>query len=63
VTDWLVSVAPSAVVSVVRSIGVMTHFQGFEKGVIDLRDVVYFLSVIGFALFCNGVIIRNLRAG
>jgi ABC-2 type transport system permease protein len=63
VTDWLVGWAPSAVVSVVRSIGVMTHFQGFEKGVIDLRDLVYFLSVIGFALFCNGVIIRNLRAG
>jgi ABC-2 type transport system permease protein len=63
VTDWLVGWAPSAVVSIVRSIGVMTHFQGFEKGVIDLRDLVYFLSVIGFSLFCNGVIIRNLRAG
>jgi ABC-2 type transport system permease protein len=63
VTDWLVGWAPSAVVSIVRSVGVMTHFQGFEKGVIDLRDLVYFLSVIGFSLFCNGVIIRNLRAG
>ena len=63
VTDWLVSWAPAAAVSVVRAIGVMTHFQGFEKGVIDMRDLVYFLSVIGFSLFCNGVIIRNLRAG
>ena len=63
VTDWLVSWAPAAVVSVVRSFGVMTHFYGFEKGVIDIRDLVYFFSVIGFSLFCNGVIIRNLRAG
>ena len=63
VTDWLVNRVPAGVVEVVRSFGVMTHFYGFEKGVVDLRDLVYFLSVIVFSLFCNGVIIRNLRAG
>jgi ABC-2 type transport system permease protein len=29
----------------------------------DSRDLIYFGSLIGFALFCNGVIIRSLRAG
>jgi len=31
--------------------------------VLDLRDVVFFLSVIGFALFTTGVIVRGHRAG
>jgi hypothetical protein len=41
----------------------MTHFEGFQRGVIDLRDFVFFASVIGFALFTTGVIIRSQRAG
>ena len=31
--------------------------------VIDSRDLLFFFSVMGFSLFCNGVVIRNLRAG
>jgi len=42
---------------------VMTHFDALQRGVIDLRDVAFFLSVIGFALFGNAVIVRSLRAG
>jgi hypothetical protein len=42
---------------------VITHYNGFEKGVIDTRDLVFFLSVIGYALFATGVIIRSHRAG
>jgi hypothetical protein len=31
--------------------------------VLDSRDLVYFLSVMAFALFATGVILRNHRAG
>jgi ABC-2 type transport system permease protein len=41
----------------------MTHFESFQRGVLDTRDVIFFASVIGFALFATGVIIRNQRAG
>ncbi|MEI8034011.1 MAG: hypothetical protein WCH96_00940 [Betaproteobacteria bacterium] len=51
------------VVDVIASFSVMTHFEGFQRGVIDLRDFVFFTSVIGFALFTTGVIIRSQRAG
>ena len=37
--------------------------QIIQKGVIDSRDVLYFLSVIVFSLFTTGVIIRAHRAG
>ena len=63
VTDLLVRVASPLVVDVIASFSVMTHFEGFQRGVIDLRDFAFFASVIGFALFTTGVIIRSQRAG
>ena len=64
VTDLLTRWANPAVVQR-RSpaFSVMTHFEGFQRGVLDMRDVMFFASVIGFALFTTGVIIRNQRAG
>jgi ABC-2 type transport system permease protein len=63
VTDLLVRFASPVVVDIIASFSVMTHFEGFQRGVIDLRDFVFFASVIGFALFTTGVIIRSQRAG
>lgn len=54
---------PNSLVGLVTSLSSLTHFVAFQKGVLDSRDVIYFVSLIGFALFLNGVIIRNLRAG
>lgn len=62
VTDMLVNYSP-LLTKLVASFSVMPHFAGFQKGVIDSRDLLFFLSVMGFSLFCNGVVIRNLRAG
>jgi len=63
VTDLLTRWTSPGVVSAVASFSVMTHFDALQRGVIDLRDVGFFLSVIGFALFGNAVIVRGLRAG
>jgi ABC-2 type transport system permease protein len=63
VTDLLVRWASPAVVDTVAAFSVITHFDGFQRGVIDSRDLVFFLSLIGFALFATGVIIRGHRAG
>ena len=45
------------------SVSVITHFEGFQKGVLDSRDVIFFLSIIGFSLFSTSVILRGHRAG
>ena len=63
VTDLLTRFASPVVVDIIAAFSVMTHFEGFQRGVIDLRDIVFFASVIGFALFTTGVIIRSQRAG
>jgi len=47
----------------VASISVITHFESFQKGVLDSRDLIFFGSLIGFSLFTTGVILRGHRAG
>jgi ABC-2 type transport system permease protein len=34
-------------------LGVRSHFESIERGVIDSRDLLYFASVIGFFLYLN----------
>ncbi len=59
VTDLLVRWASPAVVDTVAAFSVVTHFDGFQKGVVDSRDLLFFLSVIGYSLFATAVVLRN----
>ena len=59
VTDLMVRWASPAFIDTVAAFSVVTHFDGFQKGVIDSRDLAYFLSLIGFSLFATGVVLRN----
>ncbi|HUI93958.1 MAG TPA: ABC transporter permease subunit, partial [Chitinivibrionales bacterium] len=34
-------------------VGLGSHFESINRGVIDSRDIIYYLSVIGFFLFLN----------
>jgi len=63
VTGLLSRITSPQVVEVIAAFSVMTHFEGFQRGVVDMRDVLFFVSLMGFALFTTGVIIRNQRAG
>src|SRR3989441_4108672 len=51
----LLSEWPSWIVRTVSSFSVIPHFDGFQRGVLDSRDFIFFLSIIGFALFGTGV--------
>jgi ABC-2 type transport system permease protein len=61
VTNLLVRWAPDTIVNLVASFSVMPHFGNFQRGVVDLRDLLFFASVIVFSLFGTGVILRGLR--
>ena len=63
VTDMFTRWASPAVVETIAAFSVITHFDGFQRGVIDTRDLFFFASVIGFALFATSIILRNRRAG
>ena len=63
VTNMLVQWASPWMVDGIAAFSVMTHFESIQKGVLDSRDILYFLSVIVFSLFTTSVIIRAHRAG
>jgi len=44
--------------SVATYAGLGTHFQSIARGVIDTRDIIYYLSVIGFFLYLNLIVVR-----
>ena len=59
VTDLMARWASPALIDTVAAFSVVTHFDGFQRGAIDVRDLAFFLSVIGFALFATSVVLRN----
>ncbi len=54
--------APEAVIATVSGFSFLTHFNAIVRGVIDLRDLVFFLSVIAFFLYANAIIVDLKKA-
>lgn len=55
--------ASPRLVDAIASFSVITHFQWLQKGVVSLRDIMFFLSLIVFSLFTTSVVLRSHRAG
>ena len=54
--------APAWMLDLSADLSVFYHFTGMQRGVFDLRDIVYFLSLTAFALFVTGSVLKNRRA-
>jgi ABC-2 type transport system permease protein len=53
--------APLWFVNLISQMSFLTHFSSMARGIIDLRDLLYFCSIIFFMLFANSIIIQNRR--
>lgn len=62
VLDFFRGWAPQPIVDVIASFSFLTHFQSIKKGVIDVRDIIYFASLIGFWLYANTLAITVKKA-
>lgn len=62
VTDVLAKWAPQWLVTGVASFSFMPHFESSQRGVLDLRDLVYYASVIVFMLAAAHVAIGSRKA-
>jgi len=61
VTSTLVDIAPAWLVNTVRGFSVMPHVSALQRGVIDIQDICYFVSVVVFGLFTAGVVLYSKR--
>jgi ABC-2 type transport system permease protein len=62
VLDFFRTFAPQAIVDVVANLSFLTHFVAIGKGVLDLRDILFFLLTIGFWLYAGAVVIDLKKA-
>ncbi|MCP4716875.1 MAG: ABC transporter permease subunit [Deltaproteobacteria bacterium] len=57
--DWNEGIAGEKAVELLHQISFFEHFFNFPRGVIDMADVIYYLSVISFFLFLT---LRSLES-
>lgn len=55
---WL----PTSMLDIIASLSFLTHFQAITKGVLDLRDVVYFVAMIAAWLYASAIVIDLKKA-
>lgn len=49
--------APQVIVDGIASLSFLTHFADISRGVIDIRDLIYFALVIGTFLYANMIVL------
>ena len=52
-TGMVLSVVPRFLIPTLSYLSLGTHFYSISRGIIDSRDVIYYISVIGFFLYLN----------
>lgn len=61
ILDWIKDVCGASVANTVERFGVDYHFESISRGVVDTRDVVYALTLTGFFLLLNVLVIERRR--
>jgi len=61
ILDWVSSYETAAWAKVLSYLSVVTHYEPFSKGVLDTKDVVFYLSVIFFGLFLTARSMESVR--
>ncbi len=61
VLEWVTAFSTSATGKVLSYLSVVSHFESFAKGILDSKDVIYYLSVIFFGLFLTSRSMESLR--
>lgn len=62
VLDLFSGWAPGFLVDAIASLSFLTHFESLSRGVIELRDLLYFVLVIGTWLTANAIVLDIKKA-
>lgn len=53
---------PVPVVDFIVGLGFVQHYETMTRGLVDARDILYFLAVIAFALMGNAMLLQRIRS-
>jgi ABC-2 type transport system permease protein len=59
--SWFTAFDSSASSQVINYLSIVTHFENFGKGVLDSKDVIFYLSMIFFGLFITARSMESAR--
>ncbi len=59
--SWFTAFDSSVTATVVNYMSIVTHFENFGKGVLDSKDVVFYLSMMFLSLFLTSRSLESLR--
>jgi ABC-2 type transport system permease protein len=59
--SWMTAFDSTIASQVIGYLSIITHFDNFAKGLLSLKDVVFYLSMIFFALFLTSRSLESLR--
>jgi len=62
VLDLFAGWTPKIVIEGIASFSFLTHFNSITRGVIDMRDLVFFATLIAACLFANAIILDLKKA-
>lgn len=62
VLGFFQTLLPQGVVDAISGLSLYAHFDAISKGVLDLRDLIYFLLTIGAWLYATAVVIDLKKA-
>lgn len=62
VIDWFSSWAPQSVIDAVRAMSFSSHYVSIQRGVVELKDVVFFSSVILGWLYACSIVLDARKA-
>jgi len=54
--------APQFLVDAIAGLSFLTHFDSISKGVLDIRDILFFVIFIGSWLFASAIVIEIKKA-
>ncbi len=61
ILGFMKSFAPAAMVGIIEFISADAHFNNIAKGVIDWRDILYFISIIVIALYSTKLVLERRK--
>ena len=62
VVDVFSRFLPASIVDQITNLSFPQHFEAIQRGVLDMRDIVYFLSLTIFGLLSGSIILDRSRA-
>ena len=60
--ETLNTILPVWISDLVNQFSFTTHFNAMRRGVIDIRDLVYFISIIVIVLLLNVVVLESHKS-